>query len=501
MLMSSHVSISPHAQKHTPPNTCTEYFAAPAAAMLEWPKNMSRLKSANTNPSECAKTLRANLTKLDSALYLAEDLEEVVGSYSELMIDLLYLTPRPTKSWLQQGCVKAFDCSSGQAESFSGRLLAGFQLCRSKVSNSTTGNRLSPGVRAVVAVMKKLVSPELAQGLLAKQNSLERKQAPERSQAPVEETAPESLAPSKRLSPKPSPKLPVVTTSAGSSPNSFRKAAREKVFAELGVEDTGSGPEGTPLPEMMDLCSSEEDDDGSAAGASSSTRPSVQYFDNGLRAFVRIKGDQKTLATMSKGKGAFLMACFPGEEAFATEIPNVLLDLPEVMKRPSSKPMVCKRPAGSSRKKRRVELEEASEAAEEAEEEQEEAEEEEEEEAADPDQLDRPEVEWEDAPEAPAEDSFEASEDALEAPKEAQAPAGRVAPAAPGELRYSSMFYKASGTWAFRQKFGDKKQIFQLTKRSLTASAHAELKDQVLLKLNSGQDPQQVEQWARANYL
>ena len=160
----------------------TQHVAAPAAAMLEWPEaTMSRLKSTNTNPSECAKILRANLSKLDPALYLTEDLEEVVSNYSELMIDLLYLTPRPTKQWLQQGCLKAFDnCSSGQAESLSGRLLAGFQLCRGKVSSSTTGNKLSAGVRAVVTVMKKLACPELAMQLVAKKENLERKQAPER---------------------------------------------------------------------------------------------------------------------------------------------------------------------------------------------------------------------------------------------------------------------------------------------------------------------------------
>jgi len=59
-------------------------------------------------------------------------------------------------------------------------------------------------------------------------------------------------------------------------------------------------------------------------------------------------------------------------------------------------------------------------------------------------------------------------------------------------------------TWpanAFREKFGSKRQIFQLRRQGLSEAKHEQVATAVLKKLNLGQDPQEVETWARAQYL
>ena len=84
---------------------------------------MLRPKNSATS-AEVAKALRANATRLDPDKYALADLDKVVEHFEYMLVDVLYLTPRPTAKLLEQAALAAFDVEPMVAQLFGQRLSA-----------------------------------------------------------------------------------------------------------------------------------------------------------------------------------------------------------------------------------------------------------------------------------------------------------------------------------------------------------------------------------------
>ena len=100
-------------------------------------------RAANTaDAKEVAKVLRANMQRLPAPeVYCNSDLDLVVHSFEETIVDLLHCTLRPTGAVLQAAAAQAFDLDSGTASLFSQRLLAAIAHCRLKSKSTVTGKK------------------------------------------------------------------------------------------------------------------------------------------------------------------------------------------------------------------------------------------------------------------------------------------------------------------------------------------------------------------------
>ena len=58
-----------------------------------------------------------------------------------------------------------------------------------------------------------------------------------------------------------------------------------------------------------------------------------------------------------------------------------------------------------------------------------------------------------------------------------------------------------TGAYAFRQKFGGKKQIFQIMSRSAKPEDFKNLAERTLAKLNADEDADSVKAWAKGQAL
>ena len=84
-----------------------------------------------------------------------------------------------------------------------------------------------------------------------------------------------------------------------------------------------------------------------SASSKASHGEHVQYWDNAKNAFVRLVGDSEVEATLALGPKGFLTARFPDEEPIDIEVQNCMLGL-EFKKRKQ----VCKKPASNTKTKK-----------------------------------------------------------------------------------------------------------------------------------------------------
>lgn len=58
-----------------------------------------------------------------------------------------------------------------------------------------------------------------------------------------------------------------------------------------------------------------------------------------------------------------------------------------------------------------------------------------------------------------------------------------------------------TGAFGFRQKFGSKKQIFQVLAKRASPEDFKQLAERILAKLNAGEDVDEVKAWSKAQVL
>ena len=102
--------------------------------------------------------------------YQTVDNESLRTNYKELLIDLLYLTPRPTKGILVPGALEAFDCNQHEAALFADRLLSALGYCRDKLKSMTSGKKVGKctAVKEIIDVMNKVKNDTLGTDLVKK---------------------------------------------------------------------------------------------------------------------------------------------------------------------------------------------------------------------------------------------------------------------------------------------------------------------------------------------
>ena len=89
-----------------------------------------------------SKVLRGSLRNISDPKYADPDPELVIAAYEETIVDLLLVTPRPTKNILLKAALDAFDAKPAEAQMFASRLVDVIGFCRKKACAATSGNKL-----------------------------------------------------------------------------------------------------------------------------------------------------------------------------------------------------------------------------------------------------------------------------------------------------------------------------------------------------------------------
>jgi hypothetical protein len=446
-----------------------------------WTLMAGKGRAANTaDAKDVAKVLRANMQRLPAPdVYCNSDLDLVVHSFEDTLVDLLHCTLRPTGTVLTQAAVAAFDVDAGTASLFAQRLMAALAHCRLKSKSTVSGKKLHPSVLTVVRALNTLREPGIGQKLVAGAAKLRSWQVSPPSKPSAAVVLPARSPVSDLEVPASSPKARRAT--ASSSQSSKKARTREEIFKELGVTPPRSQRAtvdlASPTVSVVAIDESPAAEPQLAAVDRRGPEPSelkkeyVEYTDNARACRVRLwQNGRKEFAIMTPGPAGFARSAFDSELPCETEIPNLMLHpLPHVMKKPA---------AARGRKRDQVEVEEEADAedagAAEEDLEAEDAEQDEEDDTAPPAQL------------APAE----------LAPAKRQAARNRATAPAVGQPKtYLKMFYKNTGAFGFRERGGG--QVFQLVCKKMPKAQLEKLADQVLDRLNAGQNVLAVRDWAK----
>lgn len=434
------------------------------------------------------------------SVYRATDCDKVTEILEELLIDVLSSTVNCAAGLMAEAARLAWGLEQGQSQSFSSKWALALGHCKLKAKSMQTGKKLAPSTARVVGHLKTLAAgvgshlvsrgKELLQVKLPTNNSegasssvliggsssrsSEKKRRRESDEPLDSEPQSQSQSASSRQPPTPAPapallrkaSVPALPSALKFSPSS-RPAppgspkGKKAVFAAFGLAASPS-PLPTPKPvkrkwlSPVDLLSSDDEPDegprprlragmvstgSEAASSSKPATPSAPYWNPVTRKLCRPgpSGVQVALS-VTAGLDGFVQGRFEGsDELVCSEVPILVLDHKEVIKKPAARP----------KPKKKV-VEEDEEEAEDSEQGQEEQEEEEGEEVA--------EEGLEEGSEQVAGDGRPEVE--FEGP-EVQAP---VLEAAEEILQWNPMYYKNSGAAAVRERGG--KQIFQFKARA-----------------------------------
>ena len=489
---------------------------------------MARVKN-DAEPADLMKAIRGNLKDMRLDKAVLANLDQVTAFFEKTLLDILDITARPTSKLLKGACMLVFDCQAEEAQLWGDRLNAAVQYCRLKIKQATTGTRLPEPVRREGRKLQALRSMEETMGerLIKKARMLQRFPSSPKVEAisGAAQAASTSSGAAARVDQacKVPTVLPVIKSAAKADKAAKSSASTSTSLIESQSEQAtpvqkqhatrhdgimalfglSSASTGGPLHEDLVCVSSSQgsnhskisiEEEEQSEHENSKEKPKgvyKQFFDSAALKLVRIyKEGGRIEATMGQGSSGFLLASFAGERPITTQVPNVMLmPVPEVMKKPAkAKPKATPKAKGSKRK--REPSKNADDEAEawskngDHEDEDPEAESD-----ADPDE-----------PEAPEDDDLEAEgKDAEKHDGKAVEPEDDEddAPKAAGE--YTTMYYKAPrSSYAIRQKFGDKKQIFQLKHGKMSQAACLKIAVNAVAKLHKGEPEEQVKVWALA---
>ena len=269
---------------------------------------MARVRN-NAIAQDLVIPLRGRFARLEKESYMHQDLECVISTYVDFLLEVLMKTPRPTQTLFSDAAREAYDrCSPAEAEAFGRQLAACVKYCRDKVKSFVTGAKLHPDVVKIVLLLKKYRD--------------------ERSPASSSKTA---------------AALPVQEESQ-SQPQTPKPISKSELLKFLGVsplQEQGSGQHcKAPLSpwSISDQSNSppKKQKKAPVSQASSSTGPAAApgnkaYFDNAKCCLVRSIGSgQVQEATMEKGPRGLLLAYWPDDpNPVETEVPNLILDVKE----------------------------------------------------------------------------------------------------------------------------------------------------------------------------
>ena len=193
-------------------------------------------------------------------------------------------------------------------------------------------------------------------------------------------------------------------------------------------------------------------------------------------------------AKMHRGLEGFATATFPGEQPVQTEMPNTLVDLvipvkaEKVMKamkdktkddKKSMKAMKAMKTMKRKKKKQKKKMTKGPG-------------------DGSLDELDDGEDHEE---EEELEEEEEAKDELEEAEAEGEAEAPTIAAVPPERKTYLKMYYKKVNSFGIRQRFGDKRQIFNVSKPGWSKSKLEKLADQCLDRLHEGKGEGETKEW------
>ena len=255
------------------------------------------------------------------------DIEDIIENFAELLCDTLGITPRPTAKVFKEAALLAWDIEVGEADLFANRMAHAVIHCRIKKNQSTSGKKLSPGVFKVVEMLKQM------------DNDSPAKQKTKEPQKPT--MGQKLLKAARRLHKKlsdesPQPSLPIGASSSGGSSAVVCCSSPMSELEELN-QLYGMGKQ-NHSKDVMDVLSSQGSD-----VPPDEPLKFIEHFDSSICKLVRDFADgTRTEAKMKPGPNGVATAAFEGEEAKATECPNLLLQMP-MYKKPAA--ALKKRPA------------------------------------------------------------------------------------------------------------------------------------------------------------
>ena len=110
---------------------------------------------------QVAKLLRANVKAIVEKDYLSKDIEDVIRSYKDFLLDLVALTPRITKPVLMEACDQAFETvSAAEAEMWAKQIISCITHCGGKTQSFANGVKLHSHTAALVKALKARRSPK-----------------------------------------------------------------------------------------------------------------------------------------------------------------------------------------------------------------------------------------------------------------------------------------------------------------------------------------------------
>jgi hypothetical protein len=461
------------------------------------PEALMATVKCDAEPSDMLKAFRGNRTCLRLQQAVQANMDSVVEAFCGLLFDVIKITPRPTAKLFQQSACMAWpETNLDEARLWGQRLAASVSYCRNKFHGSTSGAKLSPAVYKIGRLLSEIAQQDATMGqkLMAKARKLQREHSSPK--LPVKSpSSSSSLQTGKAVVQEPPSKADKVKAAqcaiakqpeaqqlvvAKPVPKDYKDTPMassassvcslfgfsEKYVASAGVTDVDDGD----IIISSQNSSSSSSSNSEEPAATSSIVPFKQYMDSAMKTLVRVFADgSKVAATTRAGPAGFLLARFSEEAEIVTEIPNIIAVMP-VMKKPAASNRASKKRA---REESEIEAEASDAQADEAE--------------GEP---------AEDHGDASAQEKEDPSSSSSEEEQEQQELVQPVAKGPPKDL-YGMMYYQQPrSAYAVRQKFGSKKQVFQLRHKIMKKEDCLRITIESIAKLNAGMSEEAVKQWA-----
>lgn len=287
-------------------------------------------RSNSAKPEDLVKVLRAHLPQGLDKKYLDHEPSMIVSAYEDLISDILLRTPRPTKTLLQAAAVRSWEQVKGsEAETWAERVAKAVSYCYNKRLQVSTGARLTPAVRRIIQQISKNSFGA---------NKVRDEKKPKRALKPAPSDA---STMNKRKRPKnkledvcPDTKQPEKKQQTISSSSNMSSEELRSLYGLPPTSNPSSSSKGGPQialdvdAEMIESsCEEVEVIDGKVdeSGPASAAPKPLQFWDGSKLAMVRTVRGKKVVAGMVEGPGGFLLAKFQGEDAFETEVPNLVM--------------------------------------------------------------------------------------------------------------------------------------------------------------------------------
>ena len=488
---------------------------------------MARAK-CSLSDQVCSNLLKVHVAGLKDEKYLSSDLEVIVRNYQELLVSLAAVTPRLNGSVMKRAARELFPDSPSTVNMFCDRIVDAFKYCAGKASMCTNGSKLSSPVQAVVKAFSH-----------GKHKSLKAPPAPGRSQEEdlkgtcvlpcvpptssssssnehvggivqpaikVREPEPSSIYHLYGVSSPPNKKAKVLPEPAILLSSQEILSSQEAMQSGHGIMEVEHelGDDSFELPKVEHQ-KEEQKDDVEAEHEKEEQKENVEaeHEKEKQKQAEEEKGVEEKACSewidpagwhlcrsytdgrvekikLVEGPSGFAVAMLTSGQPYSTEVPNLSLLPPKVMKKP----------AKAAKKDEEEEQEDKEKDEEKGEEKDEEKDEEEEQE--DGDEQDE---EEEDRGEGKKDQEVQQEQDHAEQEEHMEHKDAEQ------RRSYLKMWYKNGNAWGIRRTFFDKKQIFQVGGKSsrLTKEQLRSITDKAIVMMQEeGSSETDAKAWAMA---